>query len=248
MEYPFAHKDRKIYANTFLQNVLVEWYYTPITEELDQDRVKYFLSEKFKIQIEEGKDLQYPIIVSSKAKEVQIFFGRDVFRMNMRVNLYKGFGSLVSLLGYGFDYLKLNEIQNVHRCLIRKIDVFPFQNMSGNNTSNETLLSKIFSKGLLDGISVSSNNAFQSFWSKSFNKNDGSENVIINFGFRLKQNDLSDKQVENNMVLDFSVDRKMDMPSDMIKNNLFEMNQILFDAFHWSVNQDIIDIMEGGKP
>lgn len=240
MEYPFAHKERKVYANTFLQNVLVEWYYTPVTGNLDQDCIKHFLAEKFKIQIEDGKDLQYPIIVSSKAKDVQLFFDRDAFKLNVRVNLYKGFDSLILLLESGFDYLKLNNIRDIHRCLIRKIDVFPFQNVSGNNTSNETLLSKIFSKDLLEGISVSSNKAFQSFWSKNFNREVDSENVNIKFGFQRKQ-------IENNMVLDFSVDRNKDISIDMIEKNLLEMNQILYNAFHWSVNQDIIDIMEGGR-
>lgn len=247
MAYPFEHKERKVYANTFLQNVLVEWYYTSITGDLEQDCIKHFLAEKFKIQIECGKDLQYPIIVSSKAKDVQLFFDKDVFKLNVRVNLYKGFDSLISLLEYGFDYLKLNHIRDIHRCLIRKIDVFPFQNVSGNNTSNETLLSKIFSKDLLEGISVSSNNAFQSFWSKNFNREVDSENVNIKFGFQRKHIDLSDKQIENSMVLDFSVDRNKDISFDMIEKNLLEMNQILYNAFHWSVNQDIIDIMEGGN-
>lgn len=246
IEYPFAHKDHKVYANTFLQNVLVEWYFTPVTEDLDQGYIRRFLDEKFRIQVDEKNNIQYPIVVSTKAKDVQIFLGRDVFKLNVRVNLYKGFSSLSPLLGYGFEYLKLNEVQNINRCLIRKIDVFPFQNISESNTSNETLLSKIFSKELLEGISVSSsNNAFQSFWSKNFNREVESENVNIKFGFQRRQPGLSDKQGENSMLLDLSVERNKDMSFNMIEKNLLEMNQILYNAFHWSVNRDIIDIMGG---
>jgi len=245
--YPFEHKEHKIYANTFLQNVLVEWHYASIVGILDQDSIKRFLEEKFKIKTEEDKNIQYPIIVSSKDKDIQLFFDRDVFKLNVRVNYYKGFESLNPFLRCGLDYLKLNDAQNIESCLIRKIDVFPFKNISSNNTSNATLLNKIFSKKLLEGISVSSNDAFQSFWSKNFEDRNNSENVVIKFGFQRKQVNDSDKGLDDRFVLDFSIDRIKNIPIDKINSNLSEMNKVLYDAFHWSVNQDIIDIMERGR-
>lgn len=247
MAYPFEHKERKVYSNTFLQNVLVEWYFEPIDEESFKVRVKDFLAEKFGIQIGGDDEVQCPIAISSKARKAQMLFGLDVFKLSVRVDIYKGFDSLNPLLGFGFDYLCLNGIQNIRGCVIRKIDIFPFKNMRGDNTSNETLLGKVFSKDLLSGISISSNDAIQSIWSKEFANVEEPEKVFIKFGFLRKRSEPSDKDVDDTMILDFSADRFESMPVDMVEDRLLRMNQTLFDAFHWSVNQRIIDIMKGDE-
>ena len=51
MEYPFAHKEYKIYTNTFLQNVLVEWYYTSSDKEIDISLLKEFFKDNFNIEL-----------------------------------------------------------------------------------------------------------------------------------------------------------------------------------------------------
>ena len=51
MEYPFAHKEYKIYTNTFLQNVLVEWYYTSSDKEVDISLLKEFFKDNFYLDL-----------------------------------------------------------------------------------------------------------------------------------------------------------------------------------------------------
>ena len=240
MEYPFAHKEHKIYANTFLQNVLVEWYYPLPNQEFDDGLLKTFFKDNFNIEllIEEG--ISFPVMIGSTDHSINLYFGKDAFKLRVGVDAYKGFRSLRFFFNKGLDFLKILQVERMERIRIRKINIWPYENIGGKNTSKEILLQKIFSGNLLKGnIIHSSNDASQVLWDKCFKNEDQSEDICIKYGFSSNYEDYKDL-----MILDTYIERTMEISNNDIAVNLIQMNQILFDAYHWSVNQKIVEIMD----
>lgn len=107
-------------------------------------------------------------------------------------------------------------------------------------TSKDVLLRKIFSKELLEGDMIQSlNNVSQSLWDKCFDNQEQAEKMCIKYGFNSNYEGYKDL-----MILDTYVKRTRVISNSDIIDNLLQMNQVLFDAYHWSVNQKIIEIMD----
>lgn len=246
MQYPFRHKDRTVYANTFLQNVLVEWSYTVQNDSISLKDTNEFLYEKFHLKLATPQ-VSFPITISSKDNSINLYFGNEAVRLRVRVNAYKGFESLHSFLEFGKDFLALMQINEVQKLIIRKVNMWPYKNLRGNNTAKEVILRKIFSTDLLEGISLpSSEDISQIFWTKNFdNSNDEcQEKVNIKFGFLLNNEELPNNLPKDIIVLDTTIERNATIRRDAILDVLSQMNQILFDSYHWCVNQNIIDLMK----
>ena len=94
MEYPFAHKEYKIYTNTFLQNVLVEWYYTSSDKEIDISLLKEFFKDNFNIELPSEKDDLFPVMIGSTDQCVNLYFGKDAFKLRVGIDAYRGFKNL----------------------------------------------------------------------------------------------------------------------------------------------------------
>ena len=72
MQYPFRHKDRTVYANTFLQNVLVEWSYTVQNDSISLKDMNEFLYEKFHLKLATPQ-VSFPITISSKDNSINLY-------------------------------------------------------------------------------------------------------------------------------------------------------------------------------
>ena len=153
-----------------------------------------------------------------------------------------------TFLESGEKFLDLIRVEELQKLSIRKINMWPYKNLTGNNTAKEVLLRKIFSSDLLEGISLSSSEDIaQIFWNKDFNndKEGLQEKVSIKFGFISKnKNEATNNLPPNIIILDTTIERT-DTEKNTVIDTLTQMNQTLFDAYHWCVNQNIIHLMEG---
>lgn len=249
MQYPFEHKEHEVYANTFLQSIGVEYHYGSKSKGIRPESINRFMKDKFKLDIDFSK-MSFPINISSKDHLVKMSFGETVFKLQVKVNAYAGFSTLYPFLETGKNFMSLIKEDNVKKLAIRKINMWPYKNVRGANTAKEIILKKIFSKELLEGINAASlGNTSSVMWDKVFeNKNDDiQEKINIKFGFLFPENNLLNDVPDDILILDTSIEQDVDLDSASIINSLKEMNQVLFDAYHWSVNPSIIDIMKGGN-
>ena len=239
MEYPFAHKEYKIYTNTFLQNVLVEWYYTSSDKEIDISLLKEFFKDNFNIELPSEKDDLFPVMIGSTDQCVNLYFGKDAFKLRVGIDAYRGFKNLKQFFDYGTDFLEILHINEIKNVKVRKINIWPYENVGSKKTSKDVLLRKIFSKELLEGDMIQSlNNVSQSLWDKCFDNQEQAEKMCIKYGFNSNYEGYKDL-----MILDTYVKRTRVISNSDIIDNLLQMNQVLFDEYHWSVNQNIIEIM-----
>lgn len=245
MQYPFKQMPHIVYANTFLQNVLVEWTYCSEIKDIDIEKTNNFLLEKFNLRLN-PVEVHLPINISSKTQPIKLSFGEKIFKLNIKVSAYRGFASLHSFVTFGEEFMNLMQVNEVQRLAIRKINAWPYKNVRGVNTPKEIILKKIFSKELLEGIDLHpSGNASPIFWNKEFRNTSNKEKVDVKFGSLLSEANLLSDLSNDIIILDTLVERNVNLETNFILNTLDQMNQVLFDVFHWSVTPSIIDIMKG---
>lgn len=245
MKYPFVNKDYRIYPITFLQNVIVECYYTSSGKVNEEKRNKLlgFFKESFNITLPQDA-LTLPVAIVAKGHAVNMSFGFDAFKLRVGVKEYKGFNTFNSLLEGGLDFLNILQVPMINSLKIKKINIWPYEIPEGRNTGKDILLQKIFSKDLLSGSKLNfSQNENLTQWmnEKVFSPEelDGINSLSLKYGFLS-----GEKSNKGSIILDSVIEHKEIVELSKVNQVLIDVNQVLFDAYNWSVNPKIIEFME----
>ncbi len=254
MDYPFKNIEHRIYKNTFLQNTLVEMQYESIKSRLSAKEVfcdfQSFASKNLGIDdIKEDEGLtEKGIIISSDEIDTKFYIYDNKLIIKIGRKNYSSFQeSVIPYIKIAEDFLQsVAKLEVINSLEIRKINIWPY-NILDQNTLTETLMSKIFSKELLENGNFKSQspenrNVTQWMKEKIFNW----EDILLKlkYGF-IAKDEQHDKE---RIILDSTAEssHKATIDNGEMRALLEKLNTILFDAYHWSVTDEIIQIMNKG--
>lgn len=245
MAFPFKEAECKLFKNTFLQSVIITYRF----EKLDSDsfddaferRMKDYLCGNFGLTIEKSIK-NGPISITSSDKSVSYVLSDEFVAVKVNAKNYKSFGISVAqyeeiLKKFVKDVLQLKSVSSLS---LRKINIWPFENNSGQTVNQDNLWGKILSDGIIQVAKADSTSRFPG--SRIFEETDKDLSVQI----RLVPVNASEDERRINFVVDIETILSSAMGVSFIgtKNTLNRLNKTLYDAFIWTINPEIIKLME----
>lgn len=230
MSYPFPHITHKRYQLTFLESVKLMMVYDGQNDMYDA--FKAFFEEFFKISITpkqfDIKNADALRLRDSKSEE-RFKFSRNVVEVIIDGESYINFDtSLMPFISSFQDYLqKIGG--DVHNLTIEKINLWPAQDAKA--TQND-LMNVIFSKNLLQHPSDSEGEMKVC----EFKVGDSITSIVIRYGVIAKED-------SRTLILDTVCNKSAKVRAEDIIPIAREMNQFLFDTYHWSVTPEVIKAM-----
>ncbi len=252
MKYPFEHKGHKVYPNTFLENTSVSMFApegkSGYDEAFDQ-RFTTAMERDFQIRLDAQKFRESGILsVEDDEHLVTYLFYPAKAQLRVGRKKYVSFNEsvvpmLVPIKNFIFNVM---EYKAVEKMLIRKLNVFPIKGDSDSEIIEnlESAYSFMFKDDLIKRVKAVEIPETAP-WMLSFRRaelcDDETEMMIRIAVSKAKTEkiynvtlDTSVKQREAGQIEEGAVDRK-----------LRDLNDKLYDAFLWSVNEEIVALMEG---
>ena len=249
MDYPFKEIEHRIYKNTFLQNTFVEIQYESIKDRLSIKDVfsdlQHFALESFNINIEKEEAItENGVVISSQEMAIDFYITNKRLIIKIGRKNYKTFKeSVIPYIKIAKTFIEsVSKLDKIQSCEIRKINIWPYSNIASKRTLTETLMGKIFSKELLENGNFKSqipeNQNVTQWMNEKVFKGEYSS-LKLKYGFIAKDENHDKERI----ILDSSIE--MLQPTDLsdIEDVFNQLNTILFNAYHWSITEQIIQIM-----
>ena len=254
-KYPFEHKEHKVYKHTFLNETQVAMIFDEITDEMLSDEgvamkfETYF--KRFFRSDDKASDFKTREVISKVDKEKSLRFDitKNYIFLSVSHDKYVNFIEsvmpfVVGMKAFVFGVLGYSNVKNL---LVRKTNIFPFNIQDAEMTPHVGAMVKraMLSPELLtqnvtnsaEGIA----GAFGTVDAREMTINDRFS-LLLRSGLATPKG--NDKRYS--LILDSAIQFSEAVPVEEggIDRRLVEMNDILFDAYHWSVNRKVIALME----
>lgn len=252
MAYPFQTIPHKEYPNTFLENTAVTLISRKWNGEFnDNFTILYpkFVERFFGLK-KDAQQFKEKQEVSMTAPEDEVTFTFRPDKANLRVGRKKYhtfvdniIPELLPLKVFMFGVMERESIENV---MVRKLNIFPIQADSVEEVKENTLeiYKYIYNPELLSALS-NEEPPHDASWILDFRRGifSNSENeVTVRIGIARAQG----YEKTFNVVLDSSA--RCVNPSEIgegaVDRILLRLNDQLFNAYHWCVGNEIIQLME----
>ena len=250
----FPSIEHKLYKITFLLNTFTKLSFSERNDENCggdvKKRITGFLEDCYGMQNHSYP--QVPISLSRKDEGVQFVYTKDSAMVRINRNAYHSFGATLlpeasKLRRFVFDVLGLDRVNRVD---VRKISVFPMKISSeGFDISNlreymgSILSEKVLSLTTIDEVE-SVQGAVAPFTLHQMEDHENGFRYDILIGM------VRDPKMENiyNVVLDSVCfcNPEGGIVVNELERKQLEMNQCLYNLFHWAVQDHVIAVMEKG--
>lgn len=250
MGFPFKKKTHKVYKSSTLQNVLVTFYYTPLRSEDFNDafyeRLDTFTMGKFGLQVERKFQKSALQILNNKNK-TRLVFDHDKVYVILDCDGYVSFDDSAFPQAYHLkDFLKDVMLKKeAIRMSVRKINIWSVDASMDEKVEEEKIRKQIFSNDFLtctDEVGMDAQE--ETKLTDKFCWNDKEQTVWLRTAF-IPIDEVSKKF---NMVMDTEAvtEQARGINLNDMPNVLRALNDTMFDAFNWAVNEEIINKMEKG--
>lgn len=249
MAFPFNGIEYKVYSKTFLRKVLVGITYTVDTDTLRdeklQDRIGSFLKQRFELDLG-PVDLDTQLVnLTNDELGVRYLLSKEYSSFIIDTKDYKSFQESVfpyisNLTFFARDVLGVRDFKS---CFVRKLNVFSLEKTGDESEGYENTQSIVFSSSFLETPSEDIDDHSSEYEiEKQLSWN--SQELSVTTRYKHDQPDIQhiqhllDIEVVNSPAISQTIER-LEEP-DVWK----QMNQVLFNAFHWCVSDRIIRVME----
>lgn len=238
MNTVFKHIERKIYAQTFLQQVDVRLEYNPLQREwVQEEDVISFFNNHFQIEANFSTLLEDRVFLKDNEQQLAFLFSSDAAMLSVGYLNYRSFYDSVlpnvyHIKDFVFNLWKQHEVT----AAIRKVNVFSMDN--NINLDEDAFHSLLYE-------TVFSSEFLQVAPEVTTSKIDGNQVVV------------QERSIEDILFRTYIIKRKNGVYSlfletikskkvvaSTLEETLEGMNVTLYDAFHWSVGANIIAIMD----
>lgn len=252
MAFPFDTIPHKEYPNTFLENTTVSLFskkWDGVFKDSFEVFYPQFVDRFFGLKktAQEFKD-KPEMSVTAPENDITYTFRPDKVNLQVGRKKYHTFvdsmiPELLPLKAFMYGVMECDSIENLQ---VRKLNIFPIQAESIDEVKKNILniYKYIFKSELLNTVIVDKTPQ-NAHWIVDFRRgkfSDNEDEVTI----RLAIAQVHEIQNSFNVVLDSSA--RCLNPSDIgegaVDRILLRLNDQLFNAFHWCVNKDIIQLME----
>lgn len=237
--YPFEITDsHKTYKVTFLQSVILKIDYDSSNESFDL--FARFFDDAFQLQlIEQQFNVKNTdaIRLRSDNHAYRVKFSRNTIELIINGDSYVNYKtSLLPFVNKVSGYLEKIK-GNILNVSIEKIDIWPLA--KGEIESPEDFINTVISCDLRNAPDlVPGDNAFVEYTDK-----ESGDSLLIRFGFIpfiKEQNDQPARIVLDTLC---NHDNGSVEPS-LLPEITKRLNDVLYDAYHWCVSKDVIEIMD----
>lgn len=246
MAYPFPHQElHKIFKNTFLQNTFAELHFPQITESEWNNgvQIQSFLSKYFHINnaIVTWDNIQNGVSLTNKDTDVTIHFSKDFVGVRVGRKNYQSFATsampyLYLLKGYVKEVLSRDNVVSID---VRKINLWPYyEEVSKNQLGDHKIVHTIISEPLInDAKDVKEVEGVQL---QTVDYQERETSLCIGYG-------ITKNESGPILILDMTAKSEQTQPTSLsdVETKLDELNTFLYDAYHWSVTETVIQWMEG---
>lgn len=240
----------KIYPNTFLQNVVVVMGFEGNAagkpdQDIPVDRLKTFLLDNFGFVLPEGETRNFASLSNDDmGLNFQFYNNKTSLRVNCKN--YQSFEATImplvyKLRAYVREVLGRDSVDYVK---IRKVNMFPFQLPEQYDESiYGQMMHHLLNNDLLDCPSEESEQIENGKTPLERHLIEDDKYVFTIKTGVIKASDREDVCV---VILDTSSRTTNTVPVALseIETNIRQQNQRMFDLFHWTVNDEVIEVME----
>ena len=243
----FRDIDCRLYKNTFLQSVLVMYSF----EKKDlsffdggfNERFGKFLSENFGLVID--KDIkEAPISVKRGDGIVDYVFGNGFAGVKINARKYRSYGESVAPHTHNLKVFakEVVGLEKVTSFSLRKINIWPFEAQKGEKIDVEALKSELLSEEILNS-DLKPDNSINVAGAQKFEKDEKELKAVI----RLVPMPVGADGTKVNFVVDIEtiLDPASGVELTDTGSKLRELNKTLYNAFHWTVSESVINLMKG---
>ena len=244
MDYPFSHVEHRIYRNTFLKDVRVSVGFSQKeASTVNHERLQDFFHrfDGANINVEDFLSKGFIFVYSNKYG-IEFRFSLAFAEAKLSAPFYTSFDGAKTYWNLLIEFLKAMDVSQVESLVVRKFNALYFKSNKPDYDIREVMdtlfcdeLMKLVPEGLSDDTSL---NSVERTWSKKDEKSGTECNIV----FGIKKADSTEKEDCLTLVTlvkllgsPINIETIMDMAS--------VYNNILFDAFHWCVKEDIIKDM-----
>lgn len=247
MAYTFEHIPRRTYPKTFLKDVhLYIGYPQRVMDNVTVDNLTKFYQQNFHLDVSVAEVVN-GVSFNSLDEKVRIEFLPDKLRLITRFPVYKSFESLRDFWFPIFvNYFHIVGVSSLNKIVLSKYNELDFQ-LQNDETTLTDLLKMVYSKDVLELASsdIERNESFRNNvrreWIGSMSSDDDMNSVFsYEFGFRKNSDDLrSGVLTLKTTVASGNINTDIEVGLKIISC----YNDVLFDGFHWCVNNGIINKM-----
>ena len=250
MAFDFGQYSRKEYKNTFLQNVLFTIHFDEIASSLINDEVmtkwKDYVCVNFNnIDIPPAL-LHKPISISRKDGALTYIFINGEVGVAVGAKGYRTF--VDNVIPQIFKLIKfLNcvlSITCVKSVSVRKINIWQFNTQEKGDVKQDDIIANIFSEKF---ISAKTNGLFDEEekkiqYLKKYEWIDGDKKAIARTVFMPRRQDGTFAQVLDTELI---LQQQELIPTESLMDISIQLNDDLYNLYHWCVNDRIIELMLG---
>lgn len=246
MNLPFEHTSYQRYKNTFLNTVMLILSFPEVNSD-DQDfydRFKEYVKSIFDVNAPED-GFQNGLAINKGDGSVSINITKRQVIIILRGQKYESFTQ--SMLPHIFSlrnyFKKVAGIKKIDSLIIRKINVWNFKNEKNVDITSSGARNAIFSKELLGRLSSDNLTEAETALGdiQKCEWHEGCETLAIRSLFKKTNNKdgftqlILDTEYMNSDANGFDV--------ETLANTLLDYNNVLYQAYHWSVNDRVKDLM-----
>lgn len=244
MVYPFPSIERSVYPRTFLKDVRLAADFPKVSlGSVEEERLNSFFSQFFSgVSVDLNKICE-GIRLQSQDGVIHLFFSLDKIVIQLRQPFYKKFEQAEEFLLLMINYFETLSVAEVRKLTVSKFNELKFRNTAPNFAIIK-IMQSVFSKELL-GMVEAEQETFDKMvrWEKAVSL-DGSAETGTMFsaecGFRRAEPNSQD----GSLTLTTRVESTGKVVVDKLLDTAQGYNQILDEAFHWCVNEEVIEKMQ----
>lgn len=237
MNTVFKHIERKIYAQTFLQQVDVRLEYNSLQRECVQEEdVISFFNNHFQIEANISTLLEDRVFLKDNEQQLAFLFSLDAAMLSVgHLNYISFYDSVLPNVYHIKDFVFNLWKQQEVTAAIRKVNVFTLENNIDmpEETFNSLLYETVFSTEFLQ---VDPEIITSEIDGNSITVQNRSVDDVLFRTYIIKR-----ENGAYSLLLETIQSKKVG--AHTLEETLEGMNVTLYDAFHWSVGTNIIAIM-----
>lgn len=239
----FETVERKVYPRTFLNTVFVVWDYD--TASIPDDvvlRIRHFVNDNFNLEIElTEEEFSNGFSIDNQQAGHSYYFSRGRLGVKCKGENYVSFTETMMPLIYRLSAFVKNVLSSslISSIRIRKVNILNARKEDGDLVSEDKLVRDFLSSELTSRTQPVANYLGLDNVKRFYGTMNGDEFSIC-YGFQ--KGNTPDGEQFVGLVLDESVSRRS-IPLNTVDEVLLEINNVVFNVFHWSVSPTFIALM-----
>ena len=242
-DFEFNKVERKVYPRTFLSAVFVIFEYDKIGEPDDLvPRVKQYIKDNFNLDVDlTGEDLNFGCSVDNDTAGFSYYFSRGSIGVKYFKGDYVSFTETMAPHVYRLiTYVKnVLEMPSLSSAQIRKVNILNVKTTEGAQMHNFNLETELLSENLRLNAEAASGYMDLENPKKLKGIADGNE-FEINYGIQHGSLPNGDEFV--GLLLE-EIITNSNVRLEDVDDKLREINEKLFDIFHWSISPNMLALM-----